>query len=184
GVDVGEAKGFEYAETSHDVTVAPFYLDRLEVSVGALRAAGGPALDGADDLPARNLTWDQARDACAAMGKRLPTATEWERAAVADPHDPEKAQLRAGRHTPAPARVGAHPGDCTGAGVCDLLGNVMEWTADAWPDDDSKKVVRGASYRVAPDAGWYASVHARLPVAPATADPEIGFRCAADLPKP
>jgi formylglycine-generating enzyme required for sulfatase activity len=52
----------------------------------------------------------------------------------------------------------------------------MEWTAD---EDKGNKVVRGASYMVAP-GGWYASIQARVPLAADTADPEVGFRCAAD----
>ena len=76
-----------------------------------------------------------------------------------------------------PAAVGTHPGDCTPDGVCDLLGNVMEWTSDG---DARGRIARGASFRVGVSAGWFASIHARARVAPDQPDPEIGFRCAAD----
>jgi serine/threonine-protein kinase len=175
GVDAKAAKGFDYADLDHPVTVASFYLDKTELTAGAMKTAGDPS------WPARDVTWEQARDACAAAGKRLPTAAEWELASEGAKLSPKKARLRSKDESPAP--VGTHPGDCTEAGVCDLLGNVMEWTADDWPGDPTQKVVRGASFTVSPTARWYASVHARLPLAPTTADHEIGFRCAADAPR-
>jgi serine/threonine-protein kinase len=176
GVDERTAKGFDYADLAHPVTVAAFYLDKHEVTAAALGAT-----DSDGQLPARSVTWEQARDACAKRGARLPTAAEWELAARGGPLSPKAARLRAGRDS-GPAPVGTHPGDCTPAGVCDLLGNVMEWTADEWPGDSTQRVVRGASFTVSPTAKWYASIHARLPLPPTTADPEIGFRCAADAP--
>ncbi|MBE7451770.1 MAG: hypothetical protein HS111_23640 [Kofleriaceae bacterium] len=60
-----------------------------------------------------------------------------------------------------------------------MLGGVLEWTADG--DGGKGKVVRGASYTVAPTAGWQASLHFRV-VVPADADPEVGFRCVTSAP--
>jgi formylglycine-generating enzyme required for sulfatase activity len=82
-----------------------------------------------------------------------------------------------------PDAVATHPKDCTTDGVCDLLGNVMEWTSDPWKRPKAragKRVVRGASFRVADDEPFYGSVMARVAVAPGTPDPELGFRCARD----
>jgi formylglycine-generating enzyme required for sulfatase activity len=181
GIDPAKAKKIPQAEAQHDVTVAPFYLDRTEMTRAGLRLAGGTPPSGGDDIPATMVPWSAASSACQALGKRLPTAAEWELAARSAPLDPKKSSLLH-EHRGGPARAGSHAGDCTPDGVCDLLGNVMEWTADAWPGRTGFMVVRGASFNVGADAGWYATVQARLPFAADAGDKEIGFRCAADAP--
>jgi eukaryotic-like serine/threonine-protein kinase len=175
----------------HQVELAPFWLDRTEMTVGAFvealevdRAPGGE-----DDasMPVRDVTWRQARAACQALGKRLPGEAEWEFAATRHPLDPDRARLMTEGVT-GPAPVGTHEGDCTPEGVCDLLGNVMEWTADPWreggePAGDGQRAIRGASYRVGPVARWYASPYARAHLGEDAHDPEVGFRCALDAPR-
>jgi len=163
GAAPAQATQVPYAEPLHEVTIAPFLLDAREVT------------DDAGALPRRSITWTEADGWCRAHGKRLPTAAEWDFAARSAP-------LRLDAKHAAPEPVGSHPADCTPDGVCDLLGNVMEWTADDWPGDPTRKIVRGASYAVSPAAGWYATIHARLPLAPEVADAEVGFRCAEDAP--
>jgi len=173
-------------DPSHKAIVKPFLLDKHEVTLGELRdALKDPTAGGLDgdhaDWPARYVTADQAEQACKALGKRLPTEDEWELAAHDAKIDAAAARLKGGADAPDP--VGAHPGDCTAEGVCDLLGNVMEWTADAWKRPTprkGKRVVRGGSFRVDPTDTFYATLHARVAVAPGTPDPELGFRCAKD----
>ena len=167
GVAPGAYKKNPSLDPAHEVTVAPFLLDKLEATRDGER------------LPLASIAWADADAHCRARGRRLPTAAEWDFAARAAPLDATGAALLA-RGRRGAVEVGTHPGDCTPEGVCDLLGNVMEWTADDWPGKPDHKVVRGASWAVAPDAGWYATIHARVPVPPTTTDPEIGFRCAAD----
>jgi serine/threonine-protein kinase len=181
GIDPAKAKKIPTAEAFHEATVAPFFLDRTEMTRAGIRLAGGKAPAGGDDIPATMVPWAAAKAACEALGKRLPTAAEWELAARSAPLDPRKSSLLH-EHRGGPAAAGSHKGDCTPDGVCDLLGNVMEWTADAWPGRSGFMVVRGASFNVGADAGWYATVQARLPFEADAADKEIGFRCAADAP--
>ena len=153
---------YRSASPERPVTVERFYLDKLE--------AAGPGA-----LPLRDVTFDEAAAYCAERGKRLPTESEWELAARRGELDPSTASLRRSDR-PAPAPVGS--GDCSSEGVCDLLGNVAEWTATVWPDDPKKRVVRGASFRVSPSEPFYASIHARFGLDAGARDAEVGFRCA------
>ena len=140
------------------VTVAPFWIDRTEVTVDAYRAcvAAGtcprPARASATctydaddpDLPISCVHWSDAESYCGFVGKRLPTEREWEFAARGTFAVPFPWGVGGGcsnavtlineqsAHSCAarPARVGTHPGGASLFGVQDLSGNVEEWTAD------------------------------------------------------
>ncbi len=174
------------------VNVAPFFLDATEMTVAGYRQAvallgrepDDAVMTDGDDSPVRGVTWQEASDACGALGKRLPSEVEWEYAATRAPLDPGGARLlRAGVSGPSP--VATHRGDCTPEGLCDLLGNVSEWTADPWravadsQPDPTLRVVRGGSYNVAP-ASRYARPESRAKQKANTRDGELGFRCARD----
>ncbi|HUH05876.1 MAG TPA: bifunctional serine/threonine-protein kinase/formylglycine-generating enzyme family protein [Kofleriaceae bacterium] len=173
-----------YAVTGFPVAaVARFQLDKTEMTTRTYRAATGG--EGGDELPIREVTWDEAGAACAALGKRLPSELEWEYAATRTVLDSGDAQLFQ-RGVSGPAPVATHPGDCTPEGLCDLLGNVSEWTADAWrvdasgATDDRRRVVRGGSFNVAVSSP-YAKPQSRSRALSGQRDPELGFRCARDL---
>lgn len=167
--------------------VAPYWIDRTEVTVAMLKEAlpNHKSAVGADpDMPAANVTWTDADRACKALGKRLATEAEWEFAATRADIDPKKARMRA-KGVTGPAKAGTHEGDCTPEGVCDLLGNVAEWTGSQWTargkTHKKRMTARGSSYSAAPIAGTYhASVHARVDLDKKTRSPELGFRCAHD----
>lgn len=96
-IDVLDAKEAD-GKSERAVVLSPFFLDRAEVTVAAMRAArvarvlddpvegdtGRPecvytADPGPnDDLPVNCLSWQRARAYCAKVGKRLPTEAELE----------------------------------------------------------------------------------------------------------
>jgi formylglycine-generating enzyme required for sulfatase activity len=149
----------------------PFYLDDAEFA-------------DASGIPITKVTYAEAEQTCAAQtpAKRLPTEAEWSLAAGMGTLDPKNAAFKSkDRKGPAPVR--SHAGDVTSAGVYDMLGNVMEWTATDWPDKAGHKTVRGGSVAFAANAGKLSSIHARAGQPASKGDDVIGFRCALDAPE-
>lgn len=170
------------ALSSRTVAVPEFWIDREELTLGKLREAlkdpkvGGDPKD-TPEVAARFVTWAQAGSACKALGKRLPSEYEWEVAALSAPHDTSKAAMcTVCAEKKEPVLEPTKRTDCSLEGLCDMLGGVLEWTADAGAN--ATRVVRGSSFAVAPDAGWLATVNARLMFPSNKGDNEIGFRCA------
>jgi len=90
--------------------------------------------------PAVSITWFQATEACAASGKRLPTGSEWLRAAngTEDPGDFPGTNNGcntgngSGGASPLARRNTGSGVNCrSGWGAQDMIGNVWEWT-DEW----------------------------------------------------
>lgn len=119
--------------------------------------------------PVVEVSWFGAKAFCDYYGYRLPT--EWEWHAVADYDgsyiygcgttiDPTKANYYGNNvgyanpleleSYPYTAPVGYYP--AYGYGMCDMAGNVWEWTSSLWNSGSSLREVRGGSWRL--NAGY------------------------------
>lgn len=165
---------FRAEGAAHSVTLAPYSLDRTEVTVGSYRrcvAAGACAPDtipagdarfDRDELPVTHVRWEDGRAYCRWRRGRLPTEAEWEHAARGggrrtfpwgNVYSPRLANHGALAHDMTDAsdghaylsEVGAFPEGRTDQGVLDLAGNAAEWVSDLYDLDE-----RGFGY--APDA--------------------------------
>jgi formylglycine-generating enzyme required for sulfatase activity len=165
------------------LVVAPFWIDRTEVTVGAYRACverGGCVRPsrasaactfdlGDAELPVSCVHWSDADTFCRAAGKRLPTESEWEYAARGTYSTPfpwggiASCQAAAtlvndmsGKScTARPARVGAHPTGASVFGLQDMTGNVEEWTSDWYVESLGRgPAPRAGAAHVLRGGGW------------------------------
>lgn len=200
-----------------EVFLDAFYVDRFEVTTGRYAkflAATGSAhppegwealdLDRGDELPVSGVDWNDASAYCKWVGRRLPTESEWEKAARGTderrfPWGNESPQLdRLNFQNASPEaydggleKVGTHPAGRSPYGVHDMAGNVAEWTADWYaesfpvgerrnpqgPASGTSKVIRGGG-RFEPAERMNAT--RRSYGAPDLRGEDIGFRCAQD----
>ncbi len=147
---------------ARQVTVPAFYIDRREVTHAEYRRFKPshviPA--GAENFPITHLTRAEARAYLAAVGKRLPTSAEWEKAARGpdgrrypwgnqwDPtraHVGERSDLRARGvcGLPRQVAVGSFPSGASPYGCLDMCGNAWEWVAD---DLHGLELIRGGAF--------------------------------------
>ena len=125
-----------------------------------------------DDLPVTSVSWKEAQEFCFKLSQkegipyRLPTEAEWECACRAGAGDPPvgRAELEAVAWYADNSGEKTHPAGQkkpNAWGLHDLLGNVAEWTLDAYgpypralpvtdpasPPSGSTRVVRGGAWR-------------------------------------
>jgi|GEM_PF-794654 len=205
GVDDGNAK-FWNESPPHQVFVAPFYMDRHEVTCADyarfLQATGHPPPPdwtdnrcpaGRENLPITYVSWADASAFARWCGKRLPTEAEWEFAGRGQRqwlypwgnafHPGATISQEAGTGGPRP--VGAWPEDQSYYGVYDLAGNVSEWTASLYrpyPGNRHPEKEYALDRRVARGGAFsVTSVYCRLVfrahLPPHYTAGDLGFRC-------
>ncbi|HEY5377265.1 MAG TPA: SUMF1/EgtB/PvdO family nonheme iron enzyme [Polyangiaceae bacterium] len=177
-----------------------------EVSPYGIERAGQRiiAVPGRELRAANYLTWRAADSYCRAQGERLPTELEWELAARGS----EERDYPWGNAVPdcrgmafagdvhgcpaqrtAPVNVASSPFDRSPLGVCDLGGNVLEWTASRFSSAFSADRQRCATTGCAIARGgsfldrkvWlHSALRSRFNVVDVMDN--LGFRCVKDLP--
>ena len=187
-----------------------FFIDRYEVTVDAYRAfveatdVRPPQVwndkdfrPPADDHPIIDVNWFEADAYCRWKGKRLPTETEWEKAARGTDGRiwPWGNQWEAGaanvqgdpRRWTAP--VGSYSKDQSPYGLYDVAGNAMEWTSSwylAYPKSQLERAAFGERYKVLKGGSWMSPIYPfsraanRYAIEPKWDHPHVGFRCAMD----
>jgi iron(II)-dependent oxidoreductase len=156
------------------VFLPAFYMDRTEVTnreFQRFRPAHTYPV-GEDNLPATNITYDEAAAYATWAGKRLPTEQEWEKAARGtdgrrypwgDTWDPQRIAARArpvGKPEPLLSQkianacrighsrvrtVGSVPGGVSPYGCLDMAGNAWEWVAGFYNGNPEQRILRGGA---------------------------------------
>ena len=215
---MGSDTGDEDERPEHSVRVSSFFLHQMEVTVDAYRdcvndgtcqeaAVGGECnggKGGREDHPINCVSWYDAVRYCDWVGGRLPTEAEWEKAARGESGfdypwgnespDCDRAIVGYGLGCGALSTwpVGSLPQGDSAYGISDLVGNVWEWTLDAYDAgiyarigdvdpvhlaDGKKRVLRGNSWYYS-DPPLDSRASNRFPFPPGRFYPYIGFRCA------
>lgn len=166
--------------TPHQVTLSSYYISKDNVSYGEYdaytQATGQPYINQqakseglfyrASNYPVFGLTWYQAHDYCAWLGKQaglpyaLPTEAQWEYAARnrgnsnwAFPTNNGKQEL--GVNYPSDQQLSTQPGNitgdelplpigsipCTPMGICGLAGVMLDWVNDWYQPTYNGKAV-------------------------------------------
>ncbi len=181
------------------VTLNAFYIDKYEVTNEAFKKVfpNHTFARGQGRFPVGNVSWNQAMEYARAVGKRLPTEAEWEKAArgTKGREYPWGDEFRPGmantvkEEAGGPLPVGSFLGSNSPYGCADMAGNVYEWTFDwyeAYPGNtviekdygQIFRILRGGSYDT---DSFQARCARRYFDRMDVARPDYGFRCAGNI---
>ncbi len=185
--------GFPCIQTQNESPDAPVIYDGTNYSIGA----------GLRQHPMYGVTYYGALEYCQAVGRRLPTEAEWERAARADdsriyPWGSRWDNALANTRWPLDApqgsfQVGSYPNGASFYGAYDMAGNIAEWVSDWYgerhyeeranqgvaanptgPVAGQLKVLRGGSWNSVP---FFSRTVHRQALDPKDYQRWVGFRC-------
>lgn len=204
---MGRDDGDEYERPTHNVTVAPFYIDRYEVTCEQyatfIEATGQPPpstwVNGryaSSDArkPVTGVNWTEANAYAQWAGRRLPTEEEWEFAArgldgrlYAWGNDWRTDVVNANGSQRRFEEAGSRPDNVSPFGVYDMIGNAWEWTSSnltAYPGGTLPqqrpgihKVLRGGCWQ-SNQSQATATYRFGWPAQGASDYRDTGFRCA------
>lgn len=132
--------------------------------------------------PVVRVTWDDAVAFCGWEGKRLPSETEWEKAARGEdgrryPWGNEFDRSKSNLGGFGTLRVGSYAEGASPYGVLDMVGMVWQWTStpagSGMASDD--RILRGPPYSSRPQEG---TITARQAFSRRSQSENIGIRCA------
>lgn len=190
GMDVHEATNRDYAK----------FVEAVESIQAPFHWPDGRPPTGQLDLPIANITWQEADAYCRWRGKRLPTEAEWEKACRGGgtsskyPWGDQDADQSLAHFDSVKGPVAVCTYEKNGYGLCDMAGNVWEWTADRYardfyrtgssesptgPAEGRYRVLRGGSWA---DVPKFLTCANRSYSRPQERSPNIGVRCVKPVP--
>lgn len=130
-------------------------------------------------FPAVFVSEIEAEKYCEAVGKRLPSEEEWEKAARGTDgrmypwgnNFDESAAVTSETAEGKAAEVGSRKNGGSPYGAMDMAGNVWEWTSSF---EDRYSILRGGSFY---EESWASTVVKKLTSIPEDGKDYIGFRC-------
>ncbi len=184
---------------ARSIAVDAYYIDKYEVTNEQYQKVVKTHRfkKGEENVPVSGVTWEQATAYARAIGKRLPTEIEWEKAARGEdgrtwPWGNNFVPGYCSYASGSGARlrdVGSFDEGMSPYGCFDMAGNVREWTQSwyqAYPGNvdvqadygQVYRVLRGGSYLSGPfDVRTVRRHYERMDLFEA----DFGFRCAADV---
>ncbi len=195
GCSPDDTECYDEEKPAHNVSITKgFWLGQTAVTQAAYSRVTGtnPSHFKGDNLPVEQVSWDEAKHYCEAIGGRLPTEAEWEYAARAGTVGARYGDLDAIAWYKGNSGNTTHPVGQkrpNAWNLYDMLGNVWQWVADwygekyyAQQESTDPQGPQGGNYRALRGGSWYVdSQEARASYrgrnVPANRYSDLGFRC-------